>query len=311
VGVDVVGATRTWADGTVATQREYLFRLPTYNKTTTSATFTKAATVAITGAPAAGTGVTITNAYALWVQAGKTQLDDTTASTSTTTGALVSAGGLGVAKSGYFGETVFGKYQGDGQPTGVNSAFWIGSAASATSDLLGFGSGSRGGVIRGYQDGGGIIQWQFHGGSSGGTYYEYLRLSGSTAGLSTGTLSVYPTTASTSPTTGAVVVTGGVGIGGTLSTTGRIAAVSIKTTGYTLTTSDHVVVCNSATAFTLTMIAASSNTGRMFVLKNKNTGLITVDATSLGQIDGLYNTITLDANSTAILVSDGTTWNRI
>lgn len=77
IGINHVGATRTWVDGTVATQREYLFQAPTYNKTTTSATFTKAATLAISAAPTAGTGVTITNAYALWVQAGLAQFDGT------------------------------------------------------------------------------------------------------------------------------------------------------------------------------------------------------------------------------------------
>ena len=75
IGINHVGATRTWVDGTTATQREYLFQAPTYNKTTTSATFTKAATLAVSAAPTAGTGVTITNAYAFWAQAGMTQLD--------------------------------------------------------------------------------------------------------------------------------------------------------------------------------------------------------------------------------------------
>lgn len=75
IGYNVVGATRTWADGTVATQREYLFQAPTYNKTTAAATFTKAGTLTVSGAPVAGTGVTITNSYALWVQAGQSQFD--------------------------------------------------------------------------------------------------------------------------------------------------------------------------------------------------------------------------------------------
>lgn len=69
-GINIVGATRTWADGTVATQREYFFGAPTYNKTTTSATFTNLGTLVIGGAPIAGTGVTLTHPWALWVQAG-------------------------------------------------------------------------------------------------------------------------------------------------------------------------------------------------------------------------------------------------
>ena len=69
IGLNVIGATRTWAAGTVATQREYLFQHPTY----ATGTFTKAATVAIDAAPAGGT---FTNGpYALWVQAGLAQFD--------------------------------------------------------------------------------------------------------------------------------------------------------------------------------------------------------------------------------------------
>lgn len=75
IGDNHVAGTRTWVDGTVAAQREHVFAAPTYNKTTTSATFTKAATLAVTAAPIAGTGVTITNDYALWVQAGGAQFD--------------------------------------------------------------------------------------------------------------------------------------------------------------------------------------------------------------------------------------------
>lgn len=98
IGINHVGSTRTWVDGTVATQREYLFQKPTYNKTTTSATFTKAATVAISGAPTGGTGVTITNAYALWVQAGGAQFDGglTSTTVNATTGFEIS----GAAASG-------------------------------------------------------------------------------------------------------------------------------------------------------------------------------------------------------------------
>jgi hypothetical protein len=99
---------------------------------------------------------------------------------------------------------------------------------------------------------------------------------------------------------------------GTVTTLGRILAIgTIRTAAYTVTTSDHVVVCNNATTpFTVTMIAASSNTGRQFIIKNKGVATITVDATSLGTIDG-SNTMTLTTNQAATLVSDGVQWNRI
>lgn len=75
VNVNFLPITRAWVDGTTATEREYLFQAPTWNKTTTSATFTKGATLAVSAAPIAGAGVTITNPYALWVQAGLSEFD--------------------------------------------------------------------------------------------------------------------------------------------------------------------------------------------------------------------------------------------
>lgn len=57
-----------------ATQRAMVVQAPTYSNSTLTDTITTAATVAITGAPAAAGGITITNAYAFWVQAGVTTL---------------------------------------------------------------------------------------------------------------------------------------------------------------------------------------------------------------------------------------------
>lgn len=76
LGGDSAQATviRQFSTGALTTQREILAVAPTYAFVGAS-TLTNAATFAITGAPAAGTNATITNSYALWVQAGKTQLD--------------------------------------------------------------------------------------------------------------------------------------------------------------------------------------------------------------------------------------------
>lgn len=61
---DYRGATQTWIDGTVATQRFNYFKGFTLNKTTSAATFTDAYTVYVEGSTA-GSGVTITNNWAL------------------------------------------------------------------------------------------------------------------------------------------------------------------------------------------------------------------------------------------------------
>ena len=67
-------ATQTWATGAITTQREIVFRAPTYAFAGAS-TITTAATVAITGAPVAGTNATITNPLSFWVQGGSARFD--------------------------------------------------------------------------------------------------------------------------------------------------------------------------------------------------------------------------------------------
>lgn len=84
IGLNNVTATRTWADGTVALQRERLFAGMTYNKTTTSAVFTRSFNSVFT-ANTAGTGVTFSEPHTLGV------LDSTSASSSITGGLVVAA----------------------------------------------------------------------------------------------------------------------------------------------------------------------------------------------------------------------------
>ena len=64
-----------FATGTVTTQRENVFAQPTYSGVA-SMTITSAATVAIVGPPVAGTNVSITNKFALWIQSGVIRIDD-------------------------------------------------------------------------------------------------------------------------------------------------------------------------------------------------------------------------------------------
>ena len=81
-GFQTVTATRTWATtGTVATQRENLFVAPTYASASASQTFTKAATLAVSNAPQAGSNAIITNPYSIWAQAGLAEFDGGLAST--------------------------------------------------------------------------------------------------------------------------------------------------------------------------------------------------------------------------------------
>ena len=59
---------------TIATQRTVAIASATYSASSATQTITTAATFAISDAPAAGTNVTITNAFALYVQAGQTSV---------------------------------------------------------------------------------------------------------------------------------------------------------------------------------------------------------------------------------------------
>lgn len=73
-GILTVTNTRTFAAGTVAAQREYRFVAPTYAGTAATATFTKANTFSISGAPIQGTNAVITEANAFEVEAGNAKL---------------------------------------------------------------------------------------------------------------------------------------------------------------------------------------------------------------------------------------------
>ena len=141
----------------------------------------------------------------------------TTASTSTSSGALVvgngTSGGLGVGGAAYIGGIIA---QGsDGVTPGADPKFAIGVSNASTTGVLYWGSDIRGGLLRGYHDGGGTVQWQF-GRYTASAFAEYLRLSGTTA--ANAVLTIYGTTASTSTSSGALVVgngtSGGLGVGG-------------------------------------------------------------------------------------------------
>jgi len=77
-----LGRTVQFATGALATQRAVFVDPPTYGFVAGS-TITNAATLAISGAPIAGTNATITNSYSLWSQSGAVNFSDTAITTST------------------------------------------------------------------------------------------------------------------------------------------------------------------------------------------------------------------------------------
>lgn len=97
-GIHLDAASATFTDdstagsGTAASAVFNSFQIPTLAATNTSVTTTDAATVYIAGAPAAGTNQTITNPYALWVDAGDVRIDGNLVQNSGTGEAFVQGG---------------------------------------------------------------------------------------------------------------------------------------------------------------------------------------------------------------------------
>jgi hypothetical protein len=61
-------------------------------------------------------------------------------------------------------------------------------------------------------------------------------------------------------------------------------SISVQTTTYSVAATDYVIVCNSATGFTVTLPTAAA-TGRILIVKNINTGNITISKSG-DTIDG-------------------------
>ena len=112
IGVNInMSATKQFATGAIATQREVVIQAPTYGFVGAS-TITDAATFYISGAPIAGTNATLTNTYAIWVDSGITRLD----------GALNGAAGTAALPGVSVGNTGYGMYYDGGTILGFSTA---------------------------------------------------------------------------------------------------------------------------------------------------------------------------------------------
>ncbi len=97
----------------------------------------------------------------------------------------------------------------------------------------------------------------------------------------------------------------------TLDVKGSVShAIVTKTTSYTATASDHTIICNNSGGITITLPAASSATGRIYVIK-KVSGLlnnVTIDPNGSETIDGSSTKVLTLLLETAMIQCDGTTW---
>jgi hypothetical protein len=211
------------------------------------------------------------NASDLSTQSGITlKVLDTTASTTTSSGALVvgngTSGGLGVGGAATIGGVVKGAqntHSDANVPTGLSAGFQVDVEAATTRDILTFGDSARHGLIRGYQDGSGTIHWRF-GRYTASTFAEYVRIAGLAA--ADAVVSIYGTTASTSTSSGALVVGGGVGVAGAIYAGARIQSAV-----------DLVVDAGSGSANAVLYLAGrNSGTQNLVTLTSNFEGALTI-----------------------------------
>jgi hypothetical protein len=80
-----------------------------------------------------------------------------------------------------------------------------------------------------------------------------------------------------------------------------------KTANYTATNADYTIDC-TANTFTLTLPTAVGLTGRVYVIKNSGTGVVTIATTSSQTIDGSTTQTLSTQYSSYRLQSNGTNW---
>lgn len=118
---------------------------------------------------------------------------------------------------------------------------------------------------------------------------------------------------SSSTGSGSVVLSVSPVLTGITTVAGFATAIVAKSAAYTMTTGDHTVYCDTTAAgFTITLPAASGNTGLEYDIKKivaANT--LTIDANAAETIDGAL-TLTLTSQYDSVkIVCDGTKWHTV
>lgn len=83
---------------------------------------------------------------------------------------------------------------------------------------------------------------------------------------------------------------------------------TVTASGYTALATDSTVLVNSAGAFTLNLPAAAASTGRVYRIKNINTGIVTVTPADADTIDGNANITLATRYESVDLICDGSAW---
>jgi hypothetical protein len=246
----------------------------------------------------------LSNSANLTYGAGTFRISDTTVSNSTSTGALIVSGGVGIAGTAYIGSL----FVGGNQISGVNSGDQV---ITLTGDVSGSGTGSFATtvsnssviskVLTGYVSGAGtvaatdtilqaiqkingndILKLSGSGTSNRIPFYSASLVLSNSANLTygSGILSILDTTTSNTTTSGALVVSGGAGINGNLFVGG-----TIRTTNTTISTSTSTgaMVSNGGLG-----VAGAAYVGSLFVGGNQISGVNSGDQviTLTGEVSG-------------------------
>jgi hypothetical protein len=94
---------------------------------------------------------------------------------------------------------------------------------------------------------------------------------------------------------------------------GLIIPVVSKSSTYTATTSDGVILCDASAAWTLTLYTAVGNSGRQLIIKktDSSANAVTVDGNASETIDGETTQVISDQYTSITVASDGSNWHII
>lgn len=297
-GINQVSATytSTTSSGTIASTGINTFAQPTF-ASSSATTLTGASTVLIANAPAAGSGITITGAFALNVVAGLSVFNGGFSSSN-----FATTSNLGVVGGQSISTTAAAAVQFSGSSTAAYRALFNGTTS---------GSLSANNVYANIVAGSTPIT-----AAATGTHAMIANVVINPLGTVTNASAVPITETST-------LYVNGAGSGGTTNSALHVASgLSIfggamqyayvsKTGTYTAAATDYMIDCLTNT-FTVNLPAAAGIAGRVYIIKNSTTGTtITIDGNASETIDG-STTKTLNVQYTGYqIMSDGTNWKII
>ncbi len=331
-GVQSIVAAATYTDnnsaaGTVTNNMVNAIAQPTLATSVNAVTYTNASTLYIANAPAAGSHVTITNPYAMYVAAGNTFFGGNTSMNTTYAGNVLNvagtsgAGVIRMLPSVTNNESSIGFYRKTDGTASSNGDYWVAGQAS-----WGTGAGNFGISCFGVAT---SIITLLSGGNVGinkltpGTTLDVtgtitstglsvnasnITLSGSgTTITNAGVILTLPTSADTlvgRATTDSlsnktlVAMTGGV----------QYAVTTTTATTITLTSAHYLLRVNVASTCTITLPSASANPGQTYIILNMTANSVVINRAGSDTInDGTATSQTLNSQYDRMkLMSDGT-----